>query len=90
MSKCNLCERENLELTFHHLIPKCQHKRNWCKKKFTKEEMKKSGINVCIECHKNIHRLISNVELAKFYYTLELLLEHPKIKKFLGWIKKQK
>jgi hypothetical protein len=87
--KCELCGRENI-LTFHHLIPKCLHSNKWFKKNFTRNEMNQ-GINICKhDCHKEIHLLISEKEMGKYYNTLEKLLNHEKIKKYLKWITKKK
>jgi len=85
---CELCGRENI-LSFHHLIPRCLHTNKWFKKMYTKLEMNK-GIKVCkYECHKEIHSQISEKELGKSYNTLELLLNHDKIKKYVKWIQKR-
>jgi hypothetical protein len=86
MDKCELCGRENL-LTFHHFIPVTLHKNKWFKKNFTREEMRK-GINICKDdCHKQIHRLITEKDLGKYYNTKEKLLNHMKVKKYIKWIK---
>ncbi len=87
--KCELCERENL-LTFHHLIPVCLHTNKWFKKNYTREELKK-GINICKEdCHKQIHLLIPEKEMGKYYNTKEKLLKHPQVKKYIKWLQKRK
>jgi hypothetical protein len=84
--KCELCEREHL-LTFHHLIPKSQHKNKWFKKNFTKEQMNQ-GIDICKDdCHKQIHILISEKELGKNYNTVQKLLSHKEVKKYIKWLK---
>jgi len=86
--KCELCGREN-ELTFHHLIPVCLHKNKWFKKNYTREDLAK-GINVCkYNCHREIHNIISEKELGRSFNTLEKLLRHPKIKKYVKYIKNQ-
>jgi hypothetical protein len=86
--KCELCGREN-ELTFHHLIPVCLHTNKWFKKNYTQDEMKK-GINICkYECHREIHNLISEKEMGKDYNTKEKPLSHPKVSKYINWIKKR-
>ena len=88
MGKCELCGREN-ELTFHHLIPKSQHKNKWFKKMFTREEMNQ-GINLCKDdCHKELHRLIGEKEMGRSFNTLQKLLRHPKVKKYVKYIQKQ-
>lgn len=86
-NKCVLCERE-LPTTEHHLIPKTNHNNKWFKKKFKKEEMKNRKINVCDDCHSAIHKFIPNEkELGKNYNTIEKLMSHPNLKKFIEWVK---
>jgi len=75
--KCALCGRADVEVTIHHLTPK---------------EMGGTFMptaNLCIPCHKQIHALFTNEELAASLNTIELLRMHPDIHKFLKWIKKQ-
>lgn len=88
IGKCELCERTN-ELTFHHLIPKSQHSNKWFKKNYTREEMNE-GIHICKrDCHREIHRLIGEKEMGRSFNTKEKLLRHPKVIKYLKYIKKQ-
>jgi len=88
VGKCELCGREN-ELTFHHLIPVCLHKNKWFKKNYTRVEMA-MGINVCkYDCHREIHNVISEKELGRSFNTLQKLLRHPKVKKYVKYIQKQ-
>jgi len=87
--KCELCGRENV-CTFHHLIPKCLHTNKWFKKNFTKEEIS-AGIYICkYECHREIHTLIPEKELGKNYNTLEKLLAHENIAKYIKFKTKEK
>jgi hypothetical protein len=87
--KCELCNRINTILTFHHLIPVCLHTNKWFKKNFTREEMR-LGIYICqADCHKQIHLLITEKEMGKRYNTKEKLLSHPEVKKYIKWIKKK-
>ena len=86
--KCELCARENI-LTFHHLIPKCLHTNKWFKANYSREQMNK-GLMLCkYECHKEIHLLISNKDLGKYYNTKKLLLSHINVKSYIKWIKKK-
>lgn len=84
---CEMCKRE-MELTFHHLIPRTLHSVKWFKKNFTKEEMN-SGIDVCPDCHMTIHKTHSEKELGRNYNTLEKLMADPEIAKFVEWISKR-
>jgi len=86
---CALCARE-MRLTFHHLIPKKTHNKQYVKRRFSKEECQTRGIDLCKDCHRMIHKTFSHKELALEYNTKEKLLEHEAIDKFLRWIKKQR
>lgn len=85
---CEMCHREQ-PLTFHHLIPKTNHKNKWFRKNFTLEDMRTRGIFICRKCHSHIHKMINEKELGRNYNTLELLLADERIRKFIQWVKKQ-
>lgn len=85
---CELCGRLK-ELTFHHLIPKTLHTNKYFKKIYDSKYMKSNGLNLCSDCHKNIHSFFSEKELGKSYNNKELLISNEKVKNFLIWIKKQ-
>ncbi|UOY92085.1 HNH endonuclease [Ectobacillus sp. JY-23] len=74
---CELCKRDDLELTVHHLTPK---------------ELGgtfEPTADLCIACHKQIHALYTNEELAARLHTIEALQADEKISSFLKWIRKQ-
>ncbi|WP_419882056.1 HNH endonuclease [Peribacillus sp. B-H-3] len=75
--KCELCGRNHTELTIHHLTPR-----------------EEGGSHLptallCKPCHKQIHALYSNKELAVRMYTIGLLQDDEEIKKYIKWIRKQ-
>jgi hypothetical protein len=81
---CELCCCEEAD-NFHHLIPRTLHGNKWFKKRFTREQMRR-GIRVCRDCHKAIHDLIPDEkELGRHYNTLEKLLDHPGVAKYVDW-----
>ncbi len=86
---CGICDREKT-LTFHHLIPKKNHRNKWFRKNFELGEMRNSGIYVCRDCHNKIHQVFSEKELGKTYNRQELISAHPEMEKFIAWIRKQK
>lgn len=86
---CSLCSREEIYLTFHHLIPKTLHSKKWYKKNFSVEELN-SGVDLCEDCHEAIHDFITEKELGKKFNSIKALMSHSKVKKFVSWIKKQK
>ncbi|MFX3622454.1 MAG: HNH endonuclease [Ectobacillus sp.] len=74
---CELCKRESLALTVHHLTPR--------------ELGGTLGptASICIACHKQIHALYTNEELAVRMNTIESLRDDEKISAFVKWIRKQ-
>jgi len=82
---CELCQRD-IELTRHHLIPVSTHKKY--RKKRTREELSQL-VMICRECHNQIHVLISEKEMAAYYNTLESLLAHPGVARFVEWLRKR-
>lgn len=87
---CPICTRDEIELTVHHLIPKTLHQNEWFLKRYTLEEMQKSKLDVCRLCHSKIHYIEKEKVLGREYNTLEKILEHEEIKKFIPFAKKQK
>jgi len=87
---CELCKSEIDYLNFHHLIPKTLHSTKWFEKRFDKKYMREHGIWICKKyCHKQIHEFIAEKEMGMFYNTLELLLSHPEVKKYVEWRSKR-
>lgn len=85
--KCELCQRET-ELTFHHLIPVTLHSNKWFKKNYTREQMG-TGIYICDDCHKSVHKFISEKDLGREYNTIDKLMSHDKVSGFVKWISKR-
>ena len=75
---CELCKREVEFLSRHHLIPKSRGGKGG------------ETIKLCLSCKDQIHRLFTNKELDKEYNTIEKLLATEKVRKYIGWIRKQK
>lgn len=85
---CEICLR-NIALTKHHLIPVSLHKNKKIKAVFSKEELQ-AGVDVCRECHNQIHALISEKDLAREYYTFERLTAHEGLARYLNWVRSKK
>ena len=85
---CPCCGRQTV-LTFHHLIPKKLHRRAFYRKNFDRETLNQ-GVNVCRLCHDGIHDLYNEMQLAKQFYTLELLLADDALLKHFAWVAKKK
>ena len=87
--KCAMCGRIR-ELDFHHFIPRMCHSNKWFKKRFTKEEMKTSGMDVCPDCHRFLHDQHRAKELGREYTSLEQIRSDPQIARFIEWVRKKK
>lgn len=88
---CTLCGRITRRgTTEHHLIPRTLHANKWFKRRFSRQQMQLT-IAVCRDCHREIHRLIpSEKVLGRSYNTVESLLAHPQLGRFVAWVRKQK
>ncbi|KAF2031829.1 hypothetical protein EK21DRAFT_62242 [Setomelanomma holmii] len=91
-TECELCQRDWVPLTYHHLIPRSTHDRV-LKRGWHAEEKLNSVAWLCRACHSFVHRLANNEELAKSYYTVELIGEggverdSDKRAEVEGWVK---
>lgn len=81
---CQLCEADPIH-SFHHFIPRTVHRNKWFKKRFTKVEMRTSGLELCKQYHEMLHELISEKELGRQFNTRDKLVAHPEVAKYLAW-----
>lgn len=77
MPVCPLCEREipPSEQDAHHFVPKS-----------------KGGRETTLLhriCHRQIHALFSETELARQYNTPQALLMHPQVQTFVQWVRRK-
>ena len=74
---CPICGRDTPSKyqEKHHLIPKSK------KGKIT--------IRLCKSCGDMLHKIFSLKELAKEYNTLEAILSHPDVQKWIKWVRKK-
>jgi len=85
---CELCKREEIEITAHHLVPKTTHSSKYVKKNFSVEQMN-TTVDLCKACHKTVHATFTEKELSRSYHTLSLLNQSEPIYKFAKWVRKQ-
>lgn len=83
-SACEICDRSWINLTYHHLIPKQVHakaiKRGW------HEEWRLNSVAwLCGACHRFVHRIADNEELAKEWWSVERLLEREDVRVWAEW-----
>lgn len=86
--RCATCLRCTA-LTFHHLIPRKMHRRNFFKKHFNKADLQ-NGILVCRQCHSGIHKHYDEMHLAKHLNSLEKLRSDAMLTEFFKWVARQK
>ena len=71
---CALCDRSIPPALrdAHHLIPKSRG----------------GSVTVFMHraCHKQVHALFTETELARHYPTPQALREHPEVKRFIDWV----
>lgn len=86
-SACEICERDWVPTTYHHLIPRQVHakvlKRNW-----HDEHRLNSVAWLCRACHSFVHRMASNEELARQWYTVDLICEREDVQKWAQWVRR--
>lgn len=77
LGPCPLCGRQMLEGSSdrHHLVPACRGG--------------KETTYLHRVCHAKLHATFAEKQLEREYSTVEALLEHVEIKKFVGWVKKK-
>lgn len=85
---CVLCRR-HVALTLHHLIPRKVHRRRYFRKHYTRDQLN-AGILICRLCHRGLHKLYDEMQLAKNLSTLELLLADPLVAKHVSWVARQR
>ena len=86
---CELCGRQVVDLTVHHLIPRTRHANKRNQKTFTRDDVKFRVANLCRPCHANVHEKLDNKVLERTYNTVPLLAAHPDVARFSTWIGKR-
>lgn len=78
MASCVLCERSEVKLSDHHLIPRCRGGAG--------------GVTaeICQDCHNAVHATFNNKELESTYNTVDALLGHETFSKTVRFISKQR
>ncbi|KAH7108248.1 hypothetical protein BKA62DRAFT_15532 [Auriculariales sp. MPI-PUGE-AT-0066] len=90
VSECEICTRPDsiINLTYHHLVPRSTHKMVR-QRGLHPEERLQAVAWICRPCHNMVHRVATNEELAKDWYTVDKLLERDDIQRWRSWASKQ-
>jgi hypothetical protein len=85
--KCALCGRDTPpdRVEKHHLYPRSKRK----KKEVPKGKAGET-VELCCDCHGQIHRLFSTKEMVGWYHTVGRLKEDVDMIVFLDWIRGKK
>jgi hypothetical protein len=88
--RCELCGRPEVELTDHHLVPRSQHRRLRRRNPaFDVAAAREAVARLCRPCHKTVHAVLDERELAENYASVADLRQHPEIARFVSWVRRQ-
>jgi hypothetical protein len=76
--QCPICKRSSdnvKDFEFHHFEPISSRRKT------------EDGIDVCGQCADQVHLLFGNTELRNHLNSLEKLVSHEKIIKYVAWVK---
>jgi len=90
VSACEICTRGDDEvfLSYHHLIPRSTHAMVR-KRGMHPEERLQAVAWLCRGCHRMVHRIETNEELARNWFTVERLLQREDVQRWRAWASKQ-
>lgn len=84
-SECEICGRDWIPLTYHHLIPQSTHEK--CLKRGWHEEWELEAVAwLCRACHSFVHKIASNEELAREWFTVDRLVQREDVKDWAKWV----
>lgn len=85
--RCELCHRRVPVTTVHHLFPKTLHRNKKIRACYDGGWLRAQTVDLCKPCHKQLHALISEKEMASHYHTIPRLLLHPEVARFVEWVR---
>lgn len=83
---CELCGRDTVPLTGHHLVPRARHNKK-VKRDLGADRNQKAML--CRPCHDQIHKLFTEKELERKFYTISLLKENENVRNWIEWVRKR-
>ncbi|PYI18714.1 hypothetical protein BO99DRAFT_385913 [Aspergillus violaceofuscus CBS 115571] len=82
---CEICGRDWIPLSYHHLIPRSVHAKT-LKKGWHPEWMLNSVAWLCRACHSFVHRMAGNEELAREWFTVDRICEREDVRVWAAWV----
>ncbi|PYH82146.1 hypothetical protein BO82DRAFT_374253 [Aspergillus uvarum CBS 121591] len=82
---CEICGRDWIPLSYHHLIPRSVHAKV-LKKGWHPEWMLNSVAWLCRACHSFVHRMAGNEELAREWFTVDRICEREDVRVWAAWV----
>ncbi len=86
MESCEICQRREVPLTRHHLLPQSRHNKPRFRREFTRAEGRERIAMLCPACHSCVHSLLTEKQLERDYNTIDSLRAHPQIQAFAAWL----
>lgn len=84
--RCELCRRDEMELTRHHLVPRMVDRQPRVQRRFAGTDLRTHLALLCRPCHKFLHAMLTEKQLAEGFSTLEQLRQHPEVRRFVHWL----
>ncbi|ERS95428.1 uncharacterized protein SPSK_01862 [Sporothrix schenckii 1099-18] len=81
---CEICGRDWINLSYHHLIPRFVHAKV-LKRRWHRADELQNVAWLCGACHRQVHRFADHEDLARHYYTVERLLAEPEMQRYAAW-----
>ncbi|KAI1804637.1 hypothetical protein F4811DRAFT_269213 [Daldinia bambusicola] len=82
---CEMCARDWVPLSYHHLIPRFVHakavRRGW-----HRAEDLGNVAWLCGACHRFVHGFKGHEDLARRYYTVDLLMAEEPVRRWAEWV----
>ncbi|KAK6952656.1 hypothetical protein Daesc_004946 [Daldinia eschscholtzii] len=82
---CEMCGRDWVPLSYHHLIPRFVHGKA-VKRRWHRAEDLENVAWLCGACHRFVHRFKGHEDLARRYYTVELLMAEEPVRRWAEWV----
>jgi hypothetical protein len=89
---CAICGREMVRgpsVDWHHFVPRSETRRAKRKKGKPEENSKGEVLPIHKICHRKLHSLFTEKELAAEYHTPQAIAAHPDMQVFIAWVRKQ-